>query len=297
MANKQLQKQLYQARAQYNKWLKKLEAEGYRINPQLAELPQIPKKITPGSVERVKKLTEKLKKTSYIEVNGKKSNRQQVQNRERAIQRIATRSKKRLAKDYGKDEAERLTSQKFDYSDRPDYSDIDSLEPPPIPVDDYSEDIPTVVDYTVFVLDQFRSDIHELADALRSQFGKRSIQDDITEAEEYLDGVVSRQIASPNDDGYAFAKALEEAKRQNAYIERRDLYNISAAEAFMMRVESFINYFDDGNQFAGEMKDALKDLGKAQSNAGYDTYAGDDTDFEELYKPKTWYEDELFGDE
>lgn len=297
MANKQLQKQLYQARAQYNKWLKKLEAEGYRINPQLAELPQVPKKITPGSVERVKKLTEKLKKTSYIEVNGKKSNRQQVQNRQRALQRIATRSKKRLAKDYGKDEAERLTSQKFDFSDRPDYSDVNQMEPPPEPVDDYSEDIPTVIDYTIFVLDQFRSDIHELADSLRSQFGRKSIQEDITEAEEYLDNVVSRQIASPNDDGYVFAKALEEAKRQNAYIQREDLYDISAAQNFMMRVESFINYFDDGNQFATDVKDALKDLGKAQSNAGYDTYAGDDTDFDELYKPKTWYEDELFGEE
>lgn len=286
-----LQKQLYSARYEYNKWLKKLTQEGFEIPSNLKELPSIPKKITPSSVKRIKNLTMKLKEQSTIRitevdrigrVTEKDVNRRQLINKARAEARIA-----KLAEKREQAAAEKEAARSF--------RDVSEPTPPPIDedydIDDYGNEIAQYEqDFIDFVLDKFKEDVNRIAEGLEDRGLSPKHQANVNEAVDYLIGVAEHYQNADRDTGYLFAKALEKAKYNGHYIDEKILYSESSCQEFIMAVESYMDMADLPDDF-GNAADALRD---AQSNAGYRSM--DDEPFEASASEWSHDIDDLFDD-
>lgn len=293
MANR-YQKQLYDARSNYRKWLKKLESQGYVINEELKELPSIPKKITPGSVRRVKALTETLKQTSVrLEFDekhpeGKLRNYEQSRNVARARKRIYKRSlekeeqlRRKQARDqqlYDETAADRETP---DYSDIPDYSDPNAIpEPPHLIVDPYE-----VKSYIDFVFNKLAEDTDELGSELIREGLSARKQVDVIAAMETIFSWCNREKTSDSEDAYKIAKGIEKAKYEGDYITREDLYNASTAERWTMNIESY----SQGVKVPDEVKEAFEKMRNAGANKGYQNYSPDDSNDKDKEKEEERY--------
>lgn len=291
MANR-YQKQLYDARANYRKWLKKLESQGYVINEELKELPSIPKKITPGSVRRVKALTEKLKQTSVrLEIDekhpeGKLRNYEQSRNVARARKRIYKRSlekeeqlRRKQARDqqwYDETAADRETP---GYSDIPDYSDPNSIPEEPFDISNVDrgnkiEDPYEIRSYIDFVFDKFMDDILNMEEELESRGLSRKKKDAMNNAVRELIQWAARTKQADTETGYKFAKALEKSKYNGTYITEAELYHKDTAREWIMNIESEL----DGIEMPDIVKDSFDDISDANANSGYSDYSSDDAD-------------------
>lgn len=288
MANK-YQKQLYDARSNYRKWLKKLESQGYVINEELKELPSIPKKITPGSVRRVKALTEKLKQTSVrLEFDekhpeGKLRNYEQSRNVARARARIYKRSlekEEQLRRKQQKDQqwyedtaSERETP---GYSDIPDYDDPNAIPEPPPPIVDPFE----VKSYIDFVFNKLAEDTDDIGtEWIREGLSARQ-QANVIDAMNTIFSWCNREKESNSEEAYKLAKGIEKAKYEGYYITRDDIYNASTASRWIMNIESFSN----GVTVPEEVKEAFEKMRNAGANKGYQTYSPDNAKSEDKAK-------------
>lgn len=290
MANK-YQKQLYDARSNYRKWLKKLESQGYIINEELKELPSIPKKITPGSVRRVKALTEKLKQTSVrLEFDekhpeGKLRNYEQSRNVSRARARIYKRSlekEEQLRRKQQKDQqwyedtaSERETP---GFSDIPDYDDPNAIpEPFDISQVDRGQEIVDPIEvrsYIDFVFDKFVDDILNMQEELESRGLSKKKKDAMNNAVTELIQWAAKTKQADTETGYKFAKALEKSKYNGTYINEADLYHKDTAREWIMSIETYI----DGVEVPDVVKDSFDDISDATANSGYSDYSSDDAD-------------------
>ena len=286
MANR-YQKQLYDARSNYRKWLKKLESQGYVINEELKELPAIPKKITPGSVRRVKALTEKLKQTSVrLEFDekhpeGKLRNYDQSRNVSRARKRIYKRAlekeeqlrrKQQKEQQWYEDTApERETP---DYSDIPDYSDPNSIPEEPFDRGNKIEDPFEIRSYIDFVFDKFMDDILNMQEELESRGLSKKKKESMNNAVRELIQWAARTKQADTETGYKFAKAVEKSKYNGTYITESDLYHKDTAREWIMNIESEL----DGIELPNIVKDSLDDISDANANTGYSDYSSDDAD-------------------
>lgn len=291
MANK-YQKQLYDARSNYRKWLKKLESQGYVINEELKELPSIPKKITPGSVRRVKALTEKLKQTSVrLEFDekhpeGKLRNYEQSRNVARARARIYKRSlekEEQLRRKQQKDQqwyedtaSERETP---GYSDIPDYDDPNAIPAEPFDISqvDRGQEIVDPIEvrsYIDFVFDKFVDDILNMQEELDSRGLSKKKKEAMNNAVRELVQWAARTKQSDTETAYRFAKALEQSKYNGTYITEMELYHKDTARHWIMAIESYI----DGIEVPDVVKDSFDDISDANANSGYSDYSSDDAD-------------------
>lgn len=290
MANK-YQKQLYDARSNYRKWLKKLESQGYIINEELKELPSIPKKITPGSVRRVKALTEKLKQTAVrLEFDekhpeGKLRNYEQSRNVSRARARIYKRSlekEEQLRRKQQKDQqwyedtaSERETP---GYSDIPDYDDPNAIpEPFDISQVDRGQEIVDPIEvrsYIDFVFDKFVDDILNMQEELESRGLSKKKKDAMNNAVTELIQWAAKTKQADTETGYKFAKALEKSKYNGTYITEAELYHKDTAREWIMSIETYI----DGVEVPDVVKDSFDDISDANANSGYSDYSSDDAD-------------------
>lgn len=290
MANK-YQKQLYDARSNYRKWLKKLESQGYVINEELKELPSIPKKITPGSVRRVKALTEKLKQTSVrLEFDekhpeGKLRNYEQSRNVSRARARIYKRSlekeeqlrrKQQKEQQWYEDTAsERETP---GYSDIPDYDDPNAIpEPFDISQVDRGQEIVDPIEvrsYIDFVFDKFVDDILNMQEELESRGLSKKKKESMNNAVRELVQWSARTKQADTETAYKFAKALEQSKYNGTYITESELYHKDTARQWIMAIESYI----DGIEVPDVVKNSFDDISDANANSGYSDYSSDDAD-------------------
>lgn len=291
MANR-YQKQLYDARSNYRKWLKKLESQGYVINEELRELPSIPKKITPGSVRRVKALTEKLKQTSVrLEIDekhpeGKPRNYEQSRNVARARKRIYKRAlekeeqlRRKQARDqqwYDDTAADRETP---GYSDIPDYEDPNAIPEEPFDISNVDrgnkiEDPYEIRSYIDFVFDKFMDDILNMQEELESRGLSKKKKDAMNNAVRELIQWAARTKQADTETGYKFAKALEKSKYNGTYITEAELYHKDTAREWIMNIESEL----DGIEMPDIVKDSFDDISDANANSGYSDYSSDDAD-------------------
>lgn len=290
--SKKYQKQLYDARSNYRKWLKKLESQGYVINEELKELPSIPKKITPGSVRRVKALTEKLKQTSVrLEFDekhpeGKLRNYEQSRNVARARARIYKRSlekeeqlrrKQQKEQQWYEDTAsERETP---GYSDIPDYNDPNAIPEEPFDISQVDRgqkivDPIEVRSYIDFVFDKFVDDILNMQEELESRGLSKKKKDAMNNAVRELVQWSARTKQADTETAYRFAKALEQSKYNGTYITESELYHKDTARQWIMAIESYI----DGIEVPDVVKDSFDDISDANANSGYSDYSSDDAD-------------------
>ena len=290
--SKKYQKQLYDARSNYRKWLKKLESQGYIINEELKELPSIPKKITPGSVRRVKALTEKLKQTSVrLEFDekhpeGKLRHYEQSRNVSRARARIYKRSlekeeqlrrKQQKEQQWYEDTAsERETP---GYSDIPDYDDPNAIPEEPFDISqvDRGQEIVDPIEvrsYIDFVFDKFVDDILNMQEELESRGLSKKKKDAMNNAVRELVQWSARTKQADTETAYRFAKALEQSKYNGTYITESELYHKDTARQWIMSIESYI----DGVEIPDVVKDSFDDISDANANSGYSDYSSDDTD-------------------
>ena len=290
--SKKYQKQLYDARSNYRKWVKKLESQGYIINEELKELPSIPKKITPGSVRRVKALTEKLKQTSVrLEFDekhpeGKLRNYEQSRNVARARARIYKRSlekeeqlrrKQQKEQQWYEDTAsERETP---GYSDIPDYSDPNAIPEEPFDISQVDRgnaivDPIEVRSYIDFVFDKFVDDILNMEEELESRGLSKKKKEAMNNAVRELVQWSARTKQSDTETAYRFAKALEQSKYNGTYITESELYHKDTARQWIMAIESYI----DGIEVPDVVKDSFDDISDANANSGYSDYSSDDAD-------------------
>lgn len=290
--SKKYQKQLYDARSNYRKWLKKLESQGYVINEELKELPSIPKKITPGSVRRVKALTEKLKQTSVrLEFDekhpeGKLRNYEQSRNVARARARIYKRSlekeeqlrrKQQKEQQWYEDTAsERETP---GYSDIPDYNDPNAIPEEPFDISQVDRgqkivDPIEVRSYIDFVFDKFVDDILNMQEELESRGLSKKKKDAMNNAVRELVQWSARTKQADTETAYRFAKALEQSKYNGTYITESELYHKDTARQWIMAIESYI----DGIEVPDVVKDSFDDISDVNANSGYSDYSSDDAD-------------------
>ena len=290
--SKKYQKQLYDARSNYRKWLKKLESQGYVINEELKELPSIPKKITPGSVRRVKALTEKLKQTSVrLEFDekhpeGKLRNYEQSRNVARARARIYKRSlekeeqlrrKQQKEQQWYEDTAsERETP---GYSDIPDYNDPNAIPEEPFDISqvDRGQEIVDPIEvrsYIDFVFDKFVDDILNMQEELESRGLSKKKKEAMNNAVRELVQWSARTKQADTETAYKFAKALEQSKYNGTYITESELYHKDTARQWIMAIESYI----DGIEVPDVVKDSFDDISDANANSGYSDYSSDDAD-------------------
>lgn len=290
--SKKYQKQLYDARSNYRKWLKKLESQGYVINEELKELPSIPKKITPGSVRRVKALTEKLKQTSVrLEFDekhpeGKLRNYEQSRNVARARARIYKRSlekeeqlrrKQQKEQQWYEDTAsERETP---GYSDIPDYNDPNAIPEEPFDISQVDRgqkivDPIEVRSYIDFVFDKFVDDILNMQEELESRGLSKKKKDAMNNAVRELVQWSARTKQADTETAYKFAKALEQSKYNGTYITESELYHKDTARQWIMAIESYI----DGIEVPDVVKNSFDDISDANANSGYSDYSSDDAD-------------------
>lgn len=269
-----ISQQYSQARRSYNQWVKRLEASGYEIPAELRTLPERPKKITPGSVRRVKALREKLKKVS-VNVEGR--NIQQQKNYERAVGRIQRREERR-AKQPQKSSRKRPPEQKRP----PTPEDV----PPPTdrdvpPESDSYDQQADERDYAEYVIDKYIDDIYQCQDYYETQGLSPKKQMEVSEAVSMLVSLAERWKADP-DKAYVMARAIEEAKYRGDYITEIDVYNKYAAKQFIMSLESYINIYDDGNVIDSNDKQAISDIkdtfDKANNTPNYTEYQNDEDD-------------------
>lgn len=291
MANK-YQKQLYDARSNYRKWLKKLESQGYVINEELKELPSIPKKITPGSVRRVKALTEKLKQTSVrLEFDekhpeGKLRNYEQSRNVSRARARIYKRSlekEEQLRRKQQKEQQwyEDTASDRETpgYSDIPDYDDPNAIPEEPFDISqvDRGQEIVDPIEirsYIDFVFDKFVDDILNMQEELESRGLSKKKKEAMNNAVRELVQWSARTKQADNETAYRFAKALEQSKYNGTYITEAELYHKDTARQWIMAIESYI----DGIEVPDVVKNSFDDISDANANSGYSDYSSDDAD-------------------
>jgi len=292
MANKYQKQKLYDARSYYRKWVKKLESQGYVINEELKELPSIPKKITPGSVRRVKALTEKLKQTSVrLEFDekhpeGKLRNYEQSRNVARARARIYKRSlekEEQLRRKQQKDQqwyedtaSERETP---GYSDIPDYDDPNAIPAEPFDISqvDRGQEIVDPIEvrsYIDFVFDKFVDDILNMQEELDSRGLSKKKKEAMNNAVRELVQWAARTKQSDTETAYRFAKALEQSKYNGTYITEMELYHKDTARHWIMAIESYI----DGIEVPDVVKDSFDDISDANANSGYSDYSSDDAD-------------------
>ena len=290
--SKKYQKQLYDARSNYRKWLKKLESQGYVINEELKELPSIPKKITPGSVRRVKALTEKLKQTSVrLEFDekhpeGKLRNYEQSRNVARARARIYKRSlekeeqlrrKQQKEQQWYEDTAsERETP---GYSAIPDYNDPNAIPEEPFDISqvDRGQEIVDPIEvrsYIDFVFDKFVDDILNMEEELESRGLSKKKKEAMNNAVRELVQWSARTKQADTETAYKFAKALEQSKYNGTYITESELYHKDTARQWIMAIESYI----DGIEVPDVVKDSFDDISDANANSGYSDYSSDDAD-------------------
>lgn len=269
-----LSQQYSQARRSYNQWVKRLEASGYEIPAELRTLPERPKKVTPGSVRRVKALREKLKKVS-VNVEGR--NIQQQKNYERAVGRIQRREERR-AKQPQKPSRKRPPEQK-----RPPAP--EEVPPPtdrdvPPESDSYDQEADER-DYAEYVIDKFIDDIYEAQEFYEMEGMTPQKQANVAEAVQYLVSLAEGWKRDP-DKAYVMAKAIENAKYHGDYITDKDIYNVYYAKQFIMSLESYINYYDDGNVVTDEDRAAINNvkeaLNKAANTPNYTEYQNDEDD-------------------
>lgn len=291
MSNK-YQKQLYDARSNYRKWLKKLESQGYIINEELKELPSIPKKITPGSVRRVKALTEKLKQTSVrLEFDekhpeGKLRNYEQSRNVVRARARIYKRSlekEEQLRRKQQKEQQwyEETASERETpgFSDIPDYSDPNAIPEEPFDISHVNRgqeivDPIEVRSYIDFVFDKFVDDILNMQEELESRGLSKKKKAAMNNAVRELVQWSARTKQSDTETAYRFAKALEKSKYNGTYITEAELYHKDTAREWIMSIETYI----DGVEVPDVVKDSFDDISDANANSGYSDYSSDDAD-------------------
>ena len=279
--SKKYQKELYDARASYNKWIKKLESQGFTINEDLKKLPSIPKKITPGSVSRVKKQIEKLKQTATIEIDGKKldykhfmQHQKNAPLREKVQRRREEFLVKKVAADAEKDR--RYQTPVPDYSDIPDYNDPNAIPEAP---EEFEPDIPTELElrkYVDYVFDKFIEDIYNMVDELESRGLSSKKKEAMKKAAAELNSWANRCKAQDTENAYRFAKAIEKSKYNGTYINESIMYHKDTAREWIMEIESYV----DGIDIPDEIQDAFDDMSDAASNAGYDSYTSEDEEFE-----------------
>lgn len=282
--SKKYQKELYDARASYNKWIKKLESQGFTINEDLKKLPSIPKKITPGSVSKVKKQIEKLKQTATIEIDGKKldykhfmQHQKNAPLREKVQRRREEFLVKKAAADAEKDR--RYQTPAPDYSDIPDYNDPNAIPEAP---EEFEPDIPTELElrkYVDYVFDKFIEDIYNMVDELESRGLSPKKKEAMKKAAAELNSWANRCKAQDTENAYRFAKAIEKSKYNGTYINESIMYHKDTAREWIMELESYV----DGIDIPDKVQDAFDDMSDAASNAGYDSYTSEDADEDEEF--------------
>ena len=280
-----IKRSYYDARSRYNKWVKRLQAEGYTIPSELQQLPDRPKKITAGSVRRVKALTEKLKAES-VNPSGRsmeqerrhksylKSLERRKQAKAREDMKKASREKEKLRKEQLR---EKYKNAKKAYEDTNKQLDQDPYEKSKA-----AEDV-GVVDYVEFVLDSFKRDLQQCMMACIDRGLSDNQRKKMNEAVNLINQYIDLWMKDPYKEGYQFSKALEEAKKSGNYITIKDIYDRDNAEQFIMRLSSYAFAVDFGN--------AISDFKDAASNSGYtDDY---DPDSDDLYDKSA---DDIFNE-
>lgn len=267
MKKKNLNSQFYKARSNYNKWLKKLTSQGFEVPDKYKKLPDIPKNITEASVRRIKKLTSELKEKSTIEISeynkltgqyyDKRINRRQLINKGRAIGRTLRRQEKKKAakpKSPEAPEAPYIPPQ------------VSEPVPPPDEFFEEPEDIEALeIEFTQFVLEKFKDDVSNIAEALESRGLSKKHLEAVRESTDYLIGAADKYLNSDPETGYLFAKALEKAKYDGAYIDEKIMYSEAASQEFIMAIESYMDNIDGFD----DIRDSFENISNAQSNSGY----------------------------
>ena len=283
---KNLKSQFYKARSNYNKWLNKLTSQGFEVPDKYKTLPDIPKNITEASVRRIKSLTEQLKEKSTIEISeynkltgqyyDKRINRRQLINKGRAIGRTLRRQEKKKASQAA------AKMPKIPKAPEAPFIPPEVSEPVPPPDEFFEEDDTEAleIEFTKFVLEKFKDDVSNIAEALESRGLSKKHLAAVRESTDYLIGAADRYLNSDPDTGYLFAKALEKAKYNGAYIDEKIMYSEAASQEFIMAIESYMDNIDGFD----DIRDSFDNISNAQSNSGYSDISDEFDDFMNLNK-------------